>query len=174
MTNVDRNHKDSKRVLVLGLGNILLKDEGVGVHVVEELQKRDLTGNVEVIDGGTAGLDILLSQDGTYKLIVIDAIRAGQKPGTIYEARFETGEIDRLTKVFKEKKRLKISLHQVGLIDALIVAERTDCAPSEIIVIGVEPREMDEGLGLTDQVKQRIPEIINTVLEEIEDAVHER
>jgi len=174
VTSSQENCRDSDRVLVLGLGNILLKDEGIGVHVVTELQKRNLPGSVEVIDGGTAGLDILLLQEGPYKLVVIDAIRAGQKPGTIYESRFKAGETDRLTKVFEGKKRLKISLHQVGLIDALVVAEKTGCAPDEIVIIGVEPKEMDEGLEPTDQVKQRIPEIINTVLEEIEDAVHEK
>ena len=79
----------SGRVLVLGLGNVLLKDEGVGVHVAGQLQKQVLPCNVEVIDGGTAGLDVLLSQQGLDKLVVIDAMRAGKKPGTIYKTRLK-------------------------------------------------------------------------------------
>ena len=172
MTSPEENCRDSSRVLVLGLGNILLKDEGIGVHVVTELQKRHLPGNVQVIDGGTAGVDVLLSQEGGYKLVVIDAMKAGKEPGTIYRNRFKANEIGRLAGIFNEKTQSKISLHQVGLIDALLVAEKTICAPDEITIIGVEPDETDEGLEPTGKVRQRIPEIINTVLEEIKDAVH--
>jgi len=154
------------RILVLGLGNILLKDEGVGVHVAKHLQKLDLPGDVEVIDGGTAGLDILLSQEGLGKLVVIDATRAGSKPGTIYKARIKAGEIDKLTRIFGQNKDSKISLHQVGLIDALAAAEKMDCAPREIVIIGVEPKEINYGLELTEQVSRRIPEVVNMVLEE--------
>ncbi len=163
----NRESSIENRVLVLGLGNVLLKDEGVGVHVAGQLQKLDLPGNVEVIDGGTAGLDILLSQEGLYKLVVIDATRAGKRPGTIYKTRFKAAEKDRLTQIFSNAEQSKISLHQVGLIDALAAAERMSCAPEEIVIIGVEPREMAYGLELTEQVKQRLAEIVDTVLEEI-------
>lgn len=161
---------NSRRILILGLGNILLKDEGVGVRVVGELQKQNLPGNVEVIDGGTAGLDILLLHEGLDKLVVIDALRAGGKPGTIYRAQF-SGK-DRLTEVFSREEASKISLHQIGLLDALAVAERMNCAPKEIVIIGVEPGEVDCGLELTDEVKRRIPEIVNAVLKEIKDDIH--
>ncbi len=167
----DNNGKNS-RILVLGLGNVLLKDEGVGVHVAAELQKQDLPANVEVIDGGTAGLDIILSQEGLDKLVVVDAIRFGNKPGTIYKARVEAGDKDELTRIFGPDNESKISLHQVGLIDALAAAEKLSCAPREIVIIGVEPKQINHGLELTEQVKQKIPEIVNTVLEEIRDAVH--
>jgi hydrogenase maturation protease len=171
-TGPEQNSKDAGRVLVLGFGNILLKDEGIGAHIAGRLQKQNLPGNVEVIDGGTAGLDILLSQEGPYRLVVIDAMKAGKEPGTIYRTRLKADEIDRLTEIFSEKQQSRISLHQVGLIDALLVAEKTNCAPKEITIIGIEPKEMDEGLEPTGEVKQRIPEIINTVLEEIKDAFH--
>jgi hydrogenase maturation protease len=169
-----RNSKDAARVLVLGLGNILLKDEGIGVHVAGRLQKQNLPGNVEIIDGGTASLDILLSREGPYKLVVIDAMKAGKKPGTIYKTRLKADAIDRLAEIFSEKKQSRISLHQVGLIDALLVTEKAGCAPDEIVILGIEPKEIDSGLELTRQVKQKIPEIINTVLEEIRDAVYTR
>ncbi|MHC4157557.1 MAG: HyaD/HybD family hydrogenase maturation endopeptidase [Planctomycetota bacterium] len=160
----------SRRILILGLGNILLKDEGIGVHVVGELQEQNLAGNVEVIDGGTAGLDILLLQEGLDKLVVIDALKAGGKPGTIYRAQF-SGK-DRLTEVFSREEGSKISLHQIGLLDALAAARRMNCAPKEIVVIGVEPGEVDYGLELTDEIKQRVPEIVNVVLKEIKDDIH--
>ena len=160
----------SGRVLVLGLGNILLKDEGVGVHIAQRLQELALADNVEVIDGGTASLDVLLLVPGIEKLVVIDALRAGKEAGTIYKARLKTEEQDRLEQIFSGDS--KISLHQTGLVDALTIAERMNCAPKEIAIIGIEPKEIDCGLELTDEVKQGIPEIINTVLKEIEDAIH--
>ena len=167
-----RNRSGSRSVLILGLGNILLKDEGIGVHIAEELQKQDLPASVEVIDGGTAGLDILLPQKGLDKLVVIDALRAGKKPGTIYKARFRGGEKEKLTQIFGQGGESKISLHQVGLIDALGAAEKTGRAPEEVVIIGVEPAEWDCGLELTEPVRESIPQVIKKVLEEIEDAVH--
>lgn len=170
------------RVLVLGLGNILLKDEGVGVHIACRLQKQKLPDNVdstgspqvEVIDGGTAGSDILLSQQCPYKLVVIDAMKAGREAGTIYKARFKAEEKDKLNHIFGEDKESKISSHQLGLIEALAAVEKMNCAPKEIVIIGVEPKQVDYGLELTEEVKQKVPAIINTVLEEIKNVVHEK
>ena len=158
------------RVLVLGLGNILLRDEGVGVHVAHKLQELAIPYNVEVMDGETACLDVLLLAQGVEKLVVIDALRAGKEAGTIYKARLRTEERDKLERIFSGDS--KLSLHQMGLLDALTAAEKLNCAPKEIVIIGVEPKKMDWGLELTDEVKQRVPEIINIVLKEIEDAVH--
>ena len=158
------------RALVLGLGNILLMDEGVGVHVVRKLQELDLACNVEVMDGGTASLDALLLSRGIEKLVIIDALRAGKEAGTIYKARLKTEERDKLERIFSGDS--KISLHQMGLLDALAAAEKMNFAPKEIVIIGVEPKKMDWGLELTHEIKQKVPEIINTVLKEIEDAIH--
>lgn len=166
------NHSDSVRVLVLGLGNILLKDEGVGVHVAKYLQEEDLPDNVEVIDGGTSGLDILLSQEPAYKLVVVDAIRAGKKPGTIYRTQLKPAERERLTEIFNEVGQSNISLHQIGLLDALGAAERLDRMPEEITIIGVEPAEVSLGLELTEPVEQSVPRVVKQVSEEIQDVVH--
>ena len=173
VSSVSRDGKNT-RVLVVGVGNLLLKDEGIGVHVAEKLQKHNLPGNVEVIDGGTAGIDILLSQAGLDKLVVIDAIRFGKKPGTIYKLRFKGKEENKLARLFGPDSRAEISLHQLGLIDALAAAEKLNCLPKEIVIIGIEPNQISPGLELTEQVKQKIPKIVNVVLEEIKDAVHTR
>jgi hydrogenase maturation protease len=154
--------------LVLGVGNILLKDEGIGVHLVREMLKLALPANVEIIDGGTAALDVLIARPGLDKLIVIDAVRAGEEPGTIYKARFKSAEF------FGNQEQPKISLHQVDLLEALAIAEKLNCSPQEIVIIGVEPAELNCGLELTEQVKQKIPEIVNAVFEEIEDVIHEK
>jgi len=168
----EKNRSDSRHVLILGLGNILLRDEGIGVHVVEELQKQDLPGNVEVIDGGTTGLDVLSLTARVDKLVIIDALRAGKEPGTIYKTCLNSKQKDRLTQISSQDKQSKISLHQVGLLDALSLAEKINLAPEEIVIIGVEPGEVDCGLELTEQVKRKVPEIIKKVLEEIKDDIH--
>jgi hydrogenase maturation protease len=155
------------RVLVVGVGNILLKDEGVGVHVANRLLEMSLPGDVEVIDGGTAGLDVLLLHEGVDKLVVIDATRAGKKAGTIYRAQLMAGEMEKLSQLFDRRVDSKISLHQIGLIEALAAAEKLNRAPKEIVIIGVEPSEWDYGLELTGPVARNVPEIVKNVLEEI-------
>lgn len=161
-----------RRILVLGLGNILLEDEGLGVHIAQELQKRALPDNVEVIDAGTAVLDVLLLQQCPYKLMVIDAVDAGQKPGTIYKARLKTQEKHKLNEIFGRDGTSKISLHQSGLIDALLAAESLKCGPEEIVIIGVQPEKMGYGLELSEPVQQKTPELIGKVLEEIKNDIH--
>ncbi len=160
------------RILVLGLGNILLKDEGIGVHVAQKLQQMTLPYNVEVIDGGTAGLDVLLLARGVERLVVIDALRAGKETGTIYKAQLKLEECDKLEQILSDGN--KISLHQAGLIDALAAVRKMDYAPKEIVIIGVEPEKIDWGLELTDKVRQRLAEIIDMVIKETENAVHRK
>ena len=155
------------RVLVVGVGNILLKDEGVGVHVAKKLEEVALPSNVEIIDGGTASLDVLLLREGVDKLVVIDATRAGNKAGTIYKALLLAGEMEKLTQLFDRRADSKISLHQIGLIEALAAAEKLNRAPKEIVIIGVEPGECDYGLELTEPVARSVPEVVKKVLEEI-------
>ena len=76
---------DSKKpILVLGIGNLILKDEGFGVHVVQKMADMPLQGDVEVMDGGTMGLDLLYSMEGRKKVIVIDVVNADGPPGTLY------------------------------------------------------------------------------------------
>jgi len=168
------------RVLILGIGNILLKDEGVGIHVVQELRKYELPDNVEVIDGGTAALDILLSQKGLHKLVVIDAIKAGNKPGAIYKTRLNEWSKRGLGYLAPQfiagfsAGQSQITLHQFGLLDALAIAEKLGLLPEEIVVIGVEPGEVSSGLQLTEKVAQSIPKVIEQVLEEIQDVIHRK
>lgn len=166
------SHARKVRVLVVGVGNILLKDEGVGVHVARELEENALPDDVKIIDGGTAGLDILLLHEDVEKLIVIDATKIGNKAGTIYKAHLKAGEMEKLTQLFERREDSKISLHQVGLIEALSAAEKLERVPREIVIIGVEPGEWDWGLELTESVAQSVPEVIKKVLEETENVIH--
>lgn len=145
-------------ILVLGVGNILLSDEGVGVRVVEAMEQMKMPDNVEVLDGGTASmalLDILRDRD---KVIIIDAVKADHEPGTLY--RFTPGDIS----VHKE---IITSLHQLGVLDALTHVEYLGHAPQSVVFYGIEPEELGWGLELTPKVMSKIPRVIELVLSEL-------
>lgn len=149
-------------ILILGIGNILLKDEGVGVHVVKKLKEFSLPDNAEVIDGGTAGLDLIDFLANRKKVIVIDAVKAGEKPGTIY----------RLTeKNLNIKPKAIMSFHEIDFLHALYMSEVMGNKPEETIVIGVEPKDMSDGLELSPEIEERIPEIIKVVMKELNNSI---
>ena len=150
--------ESKKNTLILGLGNILLKDEGVGVRVVEKIKDMNLPPDVEVMDGGTMGLDLQYYIEGRKKVIVIDAVRAGDTPGTMY--RFTDKDI-------AGKKGLLRSAHGFDLTDALRFTEIFHNKPDEVVFIGIEPESLDEGMELTPLIKKHIPALIELVMREL-------
>jgi hydrogenase maturation protease len=148
-----------RHVLILGLGNPLLGDEGIGVRVVEELQGLELPDGVTVVEGGTAGLGLIGLMEGYQKVIIVDAADMGHPPGCVVrftplEAQLKTVEAP-------------LSLHQIGLGEALTLAEALEVAPAERIIIGVQPRQVEMGAGLSPEVERAIPKIIRTILGEL-------
>jgi hydrogenase maturation protease len=144
--------------LVLGLGNILLRDEGIGVRVVEALQGIRLPDDVEVLDGGTASMALLDTLSNRARLIIIDAVKANGLPGTIY----------RLTPCnISSGKGVRTSVHQIGLLDALAHVECLGQAPREVVIYGIEPEELDWGMELTPEVEAAIPRVVELVLGEL-------
>jgi len=120
------------RVLVLGIGNLLLMDDGVGVHAVRALQAEQWPQNVTLLDGGTFTQDIFYLFKGYDRLIILDIVHAGGKPGSIY----------RLTEdqlVQKESQRL--SIHDIDLLDSLRMAEKLHGSRPAMIIIGMEPED---------------------------------
>jgi len=150
---------DAARVAILGIGNILLKDEGVGIHVLHALQDSPLLtdARVEIIDGGTSP-NVLHLLDGADRLIIIDAVEGGGEPGTIY--RFREGDIE-------QEGKCVLSIHQIGLLEDLEVMEHMEGKQKDAIIIGVEPKEIGWGLELSSELEQKIPQIVKVVLEEI-------
>jgi hydrogenase maturation protease len=148
-----------KRILVLGVGNILLRDEGVGVRVVERLQAAySFSPNVTLMDGGTLGIKLMEAISSSEFLIVVDAVLNGQPPGTFYRL---TGEEVRKSVAFK------YSLHQTDLLETLACCELVGNRP-ETVVLGIEPEDFSPWSDeLTPTVKNRVPEMVKTVLEEI-------
>jgi hydrogenase maturation protease len=148
-----------KGILVLGIGNLLLKDEGVGVHAVQKLQEMDLPDHVEVVDGGTAGLDLLEWIDGRDKVVVIDAVKSGGIPGTIY--RFSGENI-------KEVSKPWLSLHDIDITDLLKLIDMLGVKKPEVIVIGIEAKDIESvDLELSKEIEAQIPKVIEQVMKEI-------
>ena len=148
------------KVAVVGMGNLLLKDEGIGVHVVQELQNRPLPQDIdlEIIDGGTSP-DTLYMLEDVDKLIIVDAVQGGSEPGAVY--RFSPDQVDL-------EPRLVTSVHQISLIEGLRLMRQSGREPEETVIIGVEPAEIGWGLELTPQLARRLPQIIEVVLKEID------
>lgn len=147
------------RIVVLGIGNILLSDEGVGVRVVEKLAAEYVVPpEVEIIDGGTCGMEMLDQLEDLDGLIVIDCVRHGQPPATPVLLKG-----DKVPVFFKTK----LSPHQISLSDVLASLELTDTAPKTTVIIGIQPASMSLGMDLTPEVAARVPELLATTIAEL-------
>lgn len=144
--------------MIVGIGNILCRDEGVGVRVIEELKKHRLPDHIEVHDGGTGGLDILEFLEGSDKAIIVDAVRGGMEPGEICHVRLD--EVDP-----KDGKMKMLSLHELDLIRAIEIGKGAYEVPENIIVIGIEPKKVEIGMDLTNEIKEAIPRVIQNIFE---------
>lgn len=144
----------------MGMGNTLLSDDGIGVHVVAALQdmRIDSAGGIQLVDAATSQ-DVLLSLDGVDKLILIDAADGGCEPGTVY--RFRPEEVD------TNGARVD-SLHQLNLAHTLWMMDVLGQKPDDIVIFGIEPKRMNFGMELSVELVRKIPEIAELVLEEIE------
>lgn len=149
-----------KQLLVLGVGNILLMDEGIGVHAVYEFwkEKEDWDAEkVDFIDGGTFTQDIFYLFEEYEKILVLDIVRAGHAPGTIYSL-----EEDQLR---RDKKQM-LSLHDIDLLDSLGMAEMRGHRPY-LRVVGIEPEKIDWGTELTPTLAKAFPGYLTVVRKHI-------
>ncbi|MFH1791549.1 MAG: hydrogenase maturation protease [Candidatus Omnitrophota bacterium] len=147
------------KTVILGLGNILLKDEGIGCHVIDEILKHNLPPYVEVIDGGTSDVWALMPAGKVRKLIIIDAVKANGFPGSVYRLTPEdivSGQTGIL------------SLHQYGIGQLIAYLNAEESAPEMAVIIGVEPKDVSWGLSPTPEVAARIRDIIDLILNELE------
>jgi hydrogenase maturation protease len=145
------------RIVVIGVGNLLLKDEGIGIHALEALQGIGLPPDVMLVDGGTSPDLIAYTQAGD-KLIIIDAAKAGGEPGAIYRFRPED---------LAEEKGVLTSAHELGVVQNLRLMSLLGNEPAETIIIGIEPEEIDPGLELSAALQRKLPEITRIVMKEI-------
>ncbi len=150
--------KATKRFLILGVGNILLKDEGMGVRAIESLQEKYVSPpNVSFIDGGTSGLNLLsLMKDYTH-VIIVDAIAPNGTPGALY--RIPSEELPKAPP-------LMTTAHQLGVQDMLALAHLEGYNP-DVVIIGMEPLDMSPGLDLSPLIQEKLPEIADMVRDEL-------
>ncbi|NWG02855.1 MAG: HyaD/HybD family hydrogenase maturation endopeptidase [Syntrophaceae bacterium] len=146
------------KIVILGVGNLLLSDEGFGVHVANELMKMSLPSEVSVVEGGTDGFGLLNIIMGASRLIVIDAVKGGATPGSIY--RFDISEVRDCPSGFKT------SVHQIGILEVLDLSGLIGKTPPTT-VIGIEPKSLEIGMELSREVKAKIPRIIELILDEL-------
>ncbi|MBI5634284.1 MAG: HyaD/HybD family hydrogenase maturation endopeptidase [Nitrospirae bacterium] len=147
------------KILVMGVGSILMMDEGIGIRAVEELEKRyRFPENVEILDGGTSGIELLSYISGKDYLIIIDAIKSGNPPGTVLRVEGEDVPAQFLT---------RISPHQLGISDLLAAATLTDEIPKKLVLFGIEPKEIVMVIGLSDEVRASMGHLVEVVVDEL-------
>ena len=145
--------------MIMGVGNILLTDEGFGIRVMQELDRRyEFAPNVSVVDGGVLGLSLLgVIAEADY-LIVIDAVRNRGKPGDFHRLAGDA---------IPERVRAKNSLHQIDFLETLTLCQALDHVP-ETLILGAEPVDTESlGVELTPRLQARMEPMIEMVLEEL-------
>jgi hydrogenase maturation protease len=146
-------------ILVLGLGNILLQDESLGVRALERLAElAPQSPTIELLDGGTLGLELLPRIEGATHLLILDAVRTGASPGTLVRL---TGDAIPVALAHK------ISPHQVGLQELLAVAAFQGTLPAERVLLGLEPASLDWGAELTPAVADSMSTLVEAALAQL-------
>jgi len=148
----------SERVII-GIGNILRSDDGIGVHAVRYLQER-LPEDVTLVEGGVYSPDLLTFLEDCRKVIFIDGIDARDEPGAIY--RFSHREVRR------DNSTPPLSLHDFGLYDLINTAELLDQCPEEVTIIAVQVKTLETGMELSRELREVLPEIHRLVMEELD------
>jgi hydrogenase maturation protease len=147
------------KICVIGLGNTLMQDDGVGVITVKAVKERyRFEPQIDLLDGGTAGLDLLPVIEGYQRVLFVDAVDAGEEPGSILIIKG-----DEIASFMRAQK----SAHHVGLADLLYAARISGCLPPEICLVGIQPESIDVGLELTDVLQSRLEMFVTAVLERL-------
>lgn len=152
-------------VLVIGMGNVLMQDEGIGVRAVEELESRYSIKStddrvVDLMDGGTTGTELLEPMRGVKHLIVADAINTGDAAGTIVRIADE-----QVPQFFQTK----LSNHQLGLSDLLALLSLQGQSPEHITIVGMVPHHLENKLGLSDEAQAGLDDMVAQLVKELTD-----
>jgi hydrogenase maturation protease len=143
-------------IAVFGIGNILLSDDGVGVHAINKLRDDYIfPDSVELIDGGTKGLDLLPLFENRDRILIADAANFRKAPGTI-----DYVEGDNIPAFLNTK----LSVHQIGLPDTLFAAKLMEITPREMCLVGIQPKSMETGIELSEEVRDRFEPFMKAIL----------
>ena len=156
---------ETKPIRILGVGNVLCTDDGLGPYVIKVLEAQfDFSEHVEVIDVGTPGLDFTPYLADARMVIVIDTVKGEEAAGSLRLLR--DGEI------VAKPPPSRMSPHEPGLREALMATEFSDSSPEEIILVGVVPESTEGGTKLTDAVRSAVPQVVDAVMVELERLGH--
>ena len=148
-----------KNILVIGMGNVLMQDEGIGVRAVEELDCRyELPAHVRVVDGGTTGMELFEPMRTADCLIVADAVNFDRPPGSLI--RIADKEINAFFQT-------KISNHQLGLSDLLALLAMRGETPERVAIIGMVPYGLENKLGLSPQAAAGLDDMVEMLVHEL-------
>lgn len=151
------------KVMVLGLGNLLMGDDGIGVHIANELRKHPLPEGVEVIDAGTGGISCLSIIEDADILILIDAVDIGTAPGEMVELPAE--------EVMKSERASPISLHEFGVADMLAFAEMVRTRPMRTMFIGIQIASLKPADEPSHVLKERMDAYVDAVKRKVQEAI---
>ncbi len=150
--------KDKKKSAVIGIGNTLMSDDGVGVKVLELLE--DLPDHVGVVELATGGMTLLHHLEGLEEAVLVDAVDFGGRPGEI--RLFKPDEVDTV-------KTVGYSLHDLDMIKVLELARRMDTLPGRVVIAAIQPVSLQMGEGLSREVKKALPELARRIIETVVD-----
>lgn len=146
------------RITVLGIGNPLCRDDGIGIRVAAEMRESGKYPAIEIIDGGSAPDFLSLLDTDSAKLIIVDALRGGGQPGDIYRLKLGEENI---------AEEAPASLHGIGILDSLKLMKQLGKYPPTVIIIGIEPADVSHGLRLSPAIENLVPCLIKAVEEEL-------
>ncbi|MGB2728194.1 MAG: hydrogenase maturation protease [Halobacteriota archaeon] len=160
--------KNHKKIAIIGIGNLLMGDDGIGIHVVKELvenRRMSIPQGVEIYDGMTDSFLVLEQMEGADKAIIIDAcdMNAKDPPGSIKKFKFKFDK----DKDEEDFDSFNLSLHDFDIFNALRISKHTHELPAEIIIVGVKPESIKYDMELSPRLEKAVPEIIKIIFEEI-------
>ncbi|HEY6871141.1 MAG TPA: HyaD/HybD family hydrogenase maturation endopeptidase [Geobacteraceae bacterium] len=148
------------KTLIFGAGNLLLSDEGFGVHAIRYLEENYLfPDTVELYDGGTLGIMVTHKLEEAERVFVLDVVDTAGEPGDLF--RFEKDDI------MLNRLPLKMSPHQIGIQEVLFLADMRDTCPQQVSLIGVIPGSLEAGCELTPRLRERVAEVARIVADEL-------
>lgn len=153
------------KILVLGIGNLLMGDEGIGVHIIQELEKENFPENVQLLDGGVGGFHLLEYLHSGKKIIIIDAAKDGNPIGTV----------NKIKPQYSSDYPRTLTAHDIGLKDLIDTFYLTGKEIPDITLITISIEKLPENLTteLSEKMKKKFPEILNIIKKEIYNAINE-
>ncbi len=143
------NQTPEKDIVVIGLGNLLMSDEGIGIYLIQKLSElQDKFPHVEFIDAGTGGMNLLHLIANRKKAVIIDCVKMGKSPGTI--KKFKPSEVK------TTKKMMHFSLHEADILRIIAISRQLGECPEKIVIFGIEPESLEMGQKLSPALAARI------------------